>query len=231
MTIVPEAHASARRADPSDTDVLAQLRWTWRAVERGERGDPDQFRRDFEAWVTEHRGTHVPFVVEAGGCGVGMAWLVIIERIPGPEKWTRLSGLLAERLCRTRASKWRRRKPAHGKADRWSKRRGLGIPLRSPKHAFLPVLSPTGLHGRRKPVVPRPRLIRAGKKRAGQDSFMTDQREKGLVRSSRTQRTHTQLLLLQEPSSLRPVRAHSMWQGTSSGLAIPSRRPDRHSTI
>ena len=94
MTIVPEAHASARRADPSDSDALAQLRWTWRAVERGERGDTDQFRRDFATWVTEHGGTHVPFLVEAEGCGVGMAWLVIIERVPGPEKWTRLSGFV-----------------------------------------------------------------------------------------------------------------------------------------
>jgi GNAT superfamily N-acetyltransferase len=42
--------------------------------------------------MAEHRGTHLPFVVELDGAAVGMAWLVIIERIPGPERWTRLSG-------------------------------------------------------------------------------------------------------------------------------------------
>ena len=94
VTIVPETHPSARRADLSDSDALAQLRWTWRAIERGENGDPDQFRADFAAWVSERRDTHVPFLVEVGGCAVGMAWLVIIERVPGPEKWTRLAGFL-----------------------------------------------------------------------------------------------------------------------------------------
>jgi GNAT superfamily N-acetyltransferase len=36
----------------------------------------------------------VPFLIEVDRCAVGMAWLVIIERIPGPEKWRRLSGFL-----------------------------------------------------------------------------------------------------------------------------------------
>jgi GNAT superfamily N-acetyltransferase len=36
----------------------------------------------------------VPFLIEVDGCAVGMAWLVIIERIPGPENWKRLSGFL-----------------------------------------------------------------------------------------------------------------------------------------
>ena len=73
---------------------LARLRWIWRAVERDEKGDPDRFRGEFGAWVAEHRRTHLPFVVELDGAPVGMAWLVIVERIPGPEKWTRLSGNL-----------------------------------------------------------------------------------------------------------------------------------------
>jgi GNAT superfamily N-acetyltransferase len=44
--------------------------------------------------MAEHHATHVPFLVEVGGSSVGMAWLVIIERIPGPENWKRLSGFL-----------------------------------------------------------------------------------------------------------------------------------------
>jgi GNAT superfamily N-acetyltransferase len=94
VTAIPEAKPSARRARPSDSGELAQLRWFWRAVERDEKGDPDRFRRDFLTWMAEHHATHVPFLVEVGGSSVGMAWLVIIERIPGPEKWERLSGFL-----------------------------------------------------------------------------------------------------------------------------------------
>lgn len=94
MTAAPETDTSARRADISDSDELARLRWTWRAAERGEKGDPNQFRRDFVTWVAEHHDTHMPFLVEVDGCAVGMAWLVVIERIPGPENWKRLAGFL-----------------------------------------------------------------------------------------------------------------------------------------
>jgi GNAT superfamily N-acetyltransferase len=73
---------------------LARLRWTWRAVERDEKGDPVQFQADFRDWMAEHRHTHLPFVVEWGGSVVGMAWIAVIERIPGPENWTRLSGAI-----------------------------------------------------------------------------------------------------------------------------------------
>jgi GNAT superfamily N-acetyltransferase len=94
VTAAPEAKPSARRAFLSDSEELARLRWNWRAVERGEKGDADQFRSDFVAWVAEHHRTHLPFLVEVEGCAVGMAWLVIIERVPGPEQWTRLSGFI-----------------------------------------------------------------------------------------------------------------------------------------
>ena len=42
--------------------------------------------------MVDHRSTHLPFVLEENGTAVGMAWLAIIERIPGPEQWRRLSG-------------------------------------------------------------------------------------------------------------------------------------------
>lgn len=63
-------------------------------MERDEKGDPDRFRHDFDHWMTEHDDTHLPFVVEVNGSPVGMAWLAIIERVPGPERWTRLSGAI-----------------------------------------------------------------------------------------------------------------------------------------
>ena len=88
----PHLDATARSGEPSDADELARLRWIWRAVERNEAGDPDRFREDFAIWISEHERTHIPYLVEVGGRAVGMAWLAIIERIPGPEIWKRLSG-------------------------------------------------------------------------------------------------------------------------------------------
>jgi GNAT superfamily N-acetyltransferase len=44
--------------------------------------------------VADHERTHVPFLVDRDEAAVGMAWLVITERIPGPEKWRRRSGHL-----------------------------------------------------------------------------------------------------------------------------------------
>lgn len=92
ITSTAQNDASARRGSPSDAHELARLRWIWRAVERNEVGDPDRFRVEFATWISEHEGTHVPYLVDVGGSAVGMAWLGIIERIPGPEIWKRLSG-------------------------------------------------------------------------------------------------------------------------------------------
>jgi GNAT superfamily N-acetyltransferase len=94
MATGPLESASARRADLTDAVELAQLRWIWRAVERDETGDPDRFRVDFVNWMAEHHSTHLPFVVDMDGSAVGMAWLNVIERIPGPGKWTRLAGVI-----------------------------------------------------------------------------------------------------------------------------------------
>jgi len=92
VALNPLGDASARRGGPSDAQELARLRWIWRAVERTEKGDPDRFRAEFEGWISEHEHSHIPYLVEVGGFVVGMAWLAIIERIPGPEIWKRLSG-------------------------------------------------------------------------------------------------------------------------------------------
>jgi GNAT superfamily N-acetyltransferase len=92
VTRTPLGDASARRAGTSDADELARLRWIWRAVERNEKGLVDRFREEFAAWILEHERSHVPYLVEVGGSAVGMAWFAIIERVPGPEIWKRLSG-------------------------------------------------------------------------------------------------------------------------------------------
>ncbi len=81
-----------RVADLSDADDLVRLRWVWRVVERGEKGDPNRFREDFTDWMALHEHTYLPFIIESDGSVVGMAWLAVIDRIPGPQRWTRLSG-------------------------------------------------------------------------------------------------------------------------------------------
>lgn len=82
----------ARQANLFDADDLVRLRWTWRVIERDESGDPNRFRRDFADWMALHEQTHLPYIVQDGGSVVGMAWLAIISRVPGPQRWTRLSG-------------------------------------------------------------------------------------------------------------------------------------------
>lgn len=94
MATAARDNPTAREASLAEAEALARLRWIWRAVERGEKGDPERFRYDFATWMAEHEQTHVPYIVEAGGNAVGMAWLAVVERIPGPERWTRLSGIL-----------------------------------------------------------------------------------------------------------------------------------------
>ncbi|WP_433291069.1 GNAT family N-acetyltransferase [Actinoplanes sp. CA-030573] len=37
----------------------------------------------YAAWVAAHRETHLPFVAEIGGRVVGVAWLLVAERVPG----------------------------------------------------------------------------------------------------------------------------------------------------
>jgi hypothetical protein len=61
------------------------LRWIWRAAERGEVRNPDRIRQEFATWISEHKQTHVPYLVEVGACAVGTTWLAIIERVPDPE--------------------------------------------------------------------------------------------------------------------------------------------------
>lgn len=94
MSLTTDGEAKARRAIPSDADHLARFRWRWRAVERGESGDWERFRADFARWVAEHEDTHIPFLVEAEGEPVGMAWLAVVERVPGPQHWRRVAGMI-----------------------------------------------------------------------------------------------------------------------------------------
>lgn len=84
-----------RRADPADRPELARLRWEWR-VGLGEEpsGTAELFASDFAAWAAENERSHVAFVAGPPGALVGMAWLALLERVPGPQVWTRRSAFV-----------------------------------------------------------------------------------------------------------------------------------------
>lgn len=85
--IVRRAHGEG------DVRELATLRWEWRTAESGERGlDLDDFADRFVAWAAAHRGSHDAWLADVDGSAVGMAWLAVVERVPGPGRWTRLAG-------------------------------------------------------------------------------------------------------------------------------------------
>jgi len=89
------AETVVRAGTAADGSELARLRWEWRsnlgrALELSE-GD---FTERFRYWVEAHPDTHLSFVAENDGSIVGMAWLAVLERVPGPDQWTRLSGIL-----------------------------------------------------------------------------------------------------------------------------------------
>ena len=84
-----------RRAGAGDAAALARLRWIWRAEERGETGMSwPQFRSAFGSWLRLRGDTHYAFLARRGDAVIGMAWLAVVERVPGPGRWTRLGGQL-----------------------------------------------------------------------------------------------------------------------------------------
>jgi GNAT superfamily N-acetyltransferase len=89
--------SAVRLASPaSDADVaaLAGLRFQWCHDEGQESGDLVTFAPAFAAWWRDHATSHLAFLAEIDGEPVGMAWLGILVRIPGPEHFRRRSGMI-----------------------------------------------------------------------------------------------------------------------------------------
>ncbi len=86
---------AVRGANPDDDVELARLRWTWRTTERGEQGlSQADFEAAFVRWCAEHRRSHFAVIAERDGLAVGMAWLAIFDRVPGPARVVRRAGNL-----------------------------------------------------------------------------------------------------------------------------------------
>jgi GNAT superfamily N-acetyltransferase len=84
-----------RRADPADAPVLAALRFEWRTVEGGEEGlAAEDYVARFAGWMADRGASHLAFVAERDTVAVAMAWLAIVERVPGPGRWLRRAGLV-----------------------------------------------------------------------------------------------------------------------------------------
>ena len=53
-----------------------------------------EFDAVFGDWVRSHARSNLPFLARLDGVAVGMAWLALIDRIPGPDRWLRRAGLV-----------------------------------------------------------------------------------------------------------------------------------------
>jgi len=83
---------SVRPGTADDAGELARLRWEWRAGQgRPLEMDEARFTEAFVPWVVAHLATHVPFVAADDDGLVGMGWIALFDRVPGPDQWTRRS--------------------------------------------------------------------------------------------------------------------------------------------
>jgi len=86
---------AVRPATATDATDLARLRWEWRANEgRALEMDAAEFQTRFAAWVVDHRDSHRPFVATIDGRVAGIAWLALVDRVPGPDRWERRSAMV-----------------------------------------------------------------------------------------------------------------------------------------
>jgi GNAT superfamily N-acetyltransferase len=88
-------HISIARATESDLPSLVTLRYRWRVDEEGEAGGTiENFESGFLAWYADHRNTHLGYLAFVDEVPIGCAWLFVVDRIPGPGRFVRRSGML-----------------------------------------------------------------------------------------------------------------------------------------
>jgi GNAT superfamily N-acetyltransferase len=82
-----------RRADAGDSAALAGLRWD--CTVEGQVApvvSREEFERGFAGWMRGAGARHQPYLAEAGGQAVGMAWLAVVDRVPEPAAPSRAGG-------------------------------------------------------------------------------------------------------------------------------------------
>jgi GNAT superfamily N-acetyltransferase len=88
-------HVDYVRAGEGDLADLVALRYRWRVEEAGEQSEGiDRFQSQFQTWYEAHRATHVGYLARTEGNAIGCAWLFVLDRIPGPDKFVRRAGML-----------------------------------------------------------------------------------------------------------------------------------------
>ncbi len=86
---------TVRPAEAADRSAIARLRWRWRTEEAGEEGPAEHlFAEALAGWLSEHEATHLAWVAEPQGVPAGIVFLCIVDRIPGPGRWSRCAGVL-----------------------------------------------------------------------------------------------------------------------------------------
>ncbi|HEY5267489.1 MAG TPA: GNAT family N-acetyltransferase [Acidimicrobiales bacterium] len=89
------ASVRAFRANDSQLSDLIALRYQWRTEEAGEKGEGlEGFEARFRSWYDARGESHLGYLLTLDEMPIGCAWLVIIDRIPGPEVFDRRAGMV-----------------------------------------------------------------------------------------------------------------------------------------
>lgn len=84
---------TVRRATTADVPALAELRWRQLTEERGYGGtDGEAYGELLLGWLDRNSDTHLAFLAELDARVVGMAWLMVAERVPSPAARNRRFG-------------------------------------------------------------------------------------------------------------------------------------------
>ncbi|MFF7307488.1 GNAT family N-acetyltransferase [Streptomyces sp. NPDC008137] len=82
-----------RPARSGELAAVAALRWDWLVENGGEAvGEREEFVEHFVGWAGENAGSHRCTVLVRDDVVIGMAWLVVVRRVPTPQAPRRASG-------------------------------------------------------------------------------------------------------------------------------------------
>lgn len=91
-SIAGMAEVRIRTATLDDAPALAAFRWSHDESQHESQHASQIDQADFVAWMRDHRASHTAFVAERDDGFVGVAWLAIQPRPPGPAARSRAGG-------------------------------------------------------------------------------------------------------------------------------------------